>query len=113
MNPTELDRTFVNLTDDPAQGRGARRTYIRRAVMKNYHKRRNQKRKASRYEAEVAAGIPENAAEASMMPKYLVNLRLSPQMCALVSCHDCLKFNRLQASSYRVTCIQGTQVQPL
>ncbi|EGR45461.1 uncharacterized protein TRIREDRAFT_111059 [Trichoderma reesei QM6a] len=84
MNPTELDRTFVNLTDDPAQGRGARRTYIRRAVMKNYHKRRNQKRKASRYEAEVAAGIPENAAEASMMPKYLVNLRLSPQMCALV-----------------------------
>ncbi|KAK1244457.1 hypothetical protein MKX07_003256 [Trichoderma sp. CBMAI-0711] len=85
MNSTELDRTFVNLTDDPAEGRGARRTYIRRAVMKNYHKRRDQKRKASRYEVEVAAGTPENAPEASMMPKYLVNSRPSPQMCALVS----------------------------
>ncbi|KAK5991200.1 hypothetical protein PT974_09478 [Cladobotryum mycophilum] len=39
---SEPDRTFVNLTDDPAQGRSARRIYVRRAVMKNYHKRRRQ-----------------------------------------------------------------------
>ncbi|KAL7910163.1 hypothetical protein GGI35DRAFT_448012 [Trichoderma velutinum] len=58
--PPELDRTFVNLTDDPAEGRGARRTYIRRAVMKNFHKRRSQKKKAMRREAETTSRIFEN-----------------------------------------------------
>lgn len=87
MNSTELDRTFVNLTDDPAQGRGARRTYIRRAVMKNYHKRRNQK-KTSSDEYAVAASMRESAWKASMAANELINSRRSPQMCALVSCHE-------------------------
>ncbi|KAL6882991.1 hypothetical protein HDV57DRAFT_468589 [Trichoderma longibrachiatum] len=83
MNSTELDRTFVNLTDDPAQGRGARRTYIRRAVMKNYHKRRNQK-KTSSDEYAVAASMRESAWKASMAANELINSRRSPQMCALI-----------------------------
>ncbi|KAL7818314.1 hypothetical protein V8C26DRAFT_397310 [Trichoderma gracile] len=84
METSEHDRTFVNLTDDPAQGRGARRTYVRRAVMTNYHKRRNQKKKASRSEAEVATGTREGVSEVSMTPNDLVSSRLNPQICALV-----------------------------
>ncbi|KAL6866845.1 hypothetical protein J3F83DRAFT_131886 [Trichoderma novae-zelandiae] len=80
----ELDRTFVNLTDDPAQGRGARRTYIRRAVMKNFHKRRNQKKAASRCEAKTATGPRSNASKASPAPNNLASWRLSPRMCALI-----------------------------
>ncbi|KAH0491801.1 hypothetical protein TgHK011_003209 [Trichoderma gracile] len=84
METSQHDRTFVNLTDDPAQGRGARRTYVRRAVMTNYHKRRNQKKKASRSEPEAATGTREGVSEVSMTPNDLVSSRLNPQMCALV-----------------------------
>lgn len=81
----ELDRTFVNLTDDPAEGRGARRTYIRRAVMKNFHKRRNQRKKALGCEAATASGILENA---SVAPITLINRRMGQQTRTLVSLHE-------------------------
>lgn len=80
--PAELDRTFVNLTDDPAEGRGARRTYIRRAVMKNFHKQRNQKKKAMRREAGTASIILENG---PLDPGALIDWQSGPPYHALVS----------------------------
>ncbi|UKZ82413.1 hypothetical protein TrVFT333_010201 [Trichoderma virens FT-333] len=78
----ELDRTFVNLTDDPAEGRGARRTYIRRAVMKNFHKRRNQKKRASRHEGEATSScIPENG---PLEPVTLIDWQSGPPSRALI-----------------------------
>ncbi|KAL7948433.1 hypothetical protein V8C42DRAFT_251266 [Trichoderma barbatum] len=77
----ELDRTFVNLTNDPAEGRGARRTYIRRAVMNNLHKRRNQRKKASRYEAQAAPGILENA---PLVPVARIDWKSGPPSHALI-----------------------------
>ncbi|KAL7930439.1 hypothetical protein V8C35DRAFT_312628 [Trichoderma chlorosporum] len=76
----ELDRTFVNLTNDPAEGRGARRTYIRRAVMKNFHKRRNQK-KALRYAAENSPSSVENE---PLEPVTLIDWQLGPPPRALI-----------------------------
>ncbi|KAH6898079.1 hypothetical protein B0T10DRAFT_543111 [Thelonectria olida] len=40
-----LDRTFINVYDDPAEGRDARRTRVRSAVMSDYHKRRKRSRR--------------------------------------------------------------------
>ncbi|EHK18907.1 uncharacterized protein TRIVIDRAFT_44263 [Trichoderma virens Gv29-8] len=78
----ELDHTFVNLTDDPAEGRGARRTYIRRAVMKNFHKRRNQKKRASRNEGEAtSSSIPENG---PLEPVTLIDWQSGPPSRALI-----------------------------
>ncbi|KAL6697522.1 hypothetical protein J3F84DRAFT_347243 [Trichoderma pleuroticola] len=80
--PPELDRTFVNLTDDPAEGRGARRTYIRRAVMKNFHKQRNQKKKTMRREAETVSTTLENR---QLDPAALNNWQPSPPYHALIN----------------------------
>jgi hypothetical protein len=44
--------TFVNMTDDPDEGREARRVFVRRSVMLDYHHRR---RKPIRPEANVGA----------------------------------------------------------
>ncbi|QYT04447.1 hypothetical protein H0G86_011353 [Trichoderma simmonsii] len=79
--PAELDRTFVNLTDDPAEGRGARRTYIRRAVMKNFHKQRNQKKKALRREAGTTSLILENG---PLDPGPLIDWQSGPPYHALI-----------------------------
>ncbi|UKZ71915.1 uncharacterized protein TrAtP1_012858 [Trichoderma atroviride] len=75
-----LDRTFVNMTHDPAAGRGARRTYIRRAVMKSYHERRNQKKRASKLEAEVA----ENRAGRRLALMASIDRQMAPQSSALI-----------------------------
>lgn len=80
----DLDRTFVNLTDDPAEGRGARRTYIRRAVMKNFHKRRSQKKKATMREAEMTLN---DSGESSIAPVTTIARRMSPQSRLLVGFH--------------------------
>jgi hypothetical protein len=40
-----LDRTFINVYDNPAEGRDARRTRVRSAVMSDYHKRRKRSRR--------------------------------------------------------------------
>lgn len=79
-----LDRTFVNLTDDPAEGRGARRTYIRRAVMKSYHERRSQKKRAPKSEAAVAEKRAGKHLAALMAS---IDRQMAPQSYALVSIH--------------------------
>ncbi|KAH8124447.1 hypothetical protein LI328DRAFT_168553 [Trichoderma asperelloides] len=76
-----LDRTFVNLTDDPAEGRGARRTYIRRAVMKSYHERRSQKKRASKSEGDVAEKRAEKHLAALMAS---IDKQMAPQSYALI-----------------------------
>ncbi|KAL6901616.1 hypothetical protein GGI43DRAFT_362485 [Trichoderma evansii] len=73
-----LDRTFVNLTDDPAEGRGARRTYIRRAVMKSYHERRSQKKRISKSEADATKE------RAEMHLASLIDRQMAPQPYALI-----------------------------
>lgn len=78
---SSLDRTFVNLTDDPAEGRGARRTYIRRAVMKSYHQRRSQKKRLSKSEPDATKERAEKHL-ASLMDR-----QMAPQPYALVSIH--------------------------
>jgi hypothetical protein len=77
-----LDRTFVNLTHDPAEGRGARRTYIRRAVMKNFHKSRSQKKKALKDEAEATSNSIEERIKALIAS---IDRQKGPQPRALVS----------------------------
>lgn len=79
-----LDRTFVNLTHDPAEGRGARRTYIRRAVMKNYHERRSQKKRISKSEADVAENRAGRELAALMAS---IERQMAPQSSTLVSIH--------------------------
>lgn len=81
---SSLDRTFVNLTHDPAEGRGARRTYIRRAVMKSYHERRSQKKRASKLETDVAENKAGRGLAALMAS---IDRQMAPQSSALVSTH--------------------------
>lgn len=81
---SSLDRTFVNLTHDPAEGRGARRTYIRRAVMKSYHERRSQKKKASKSDADVAENRAGRGLAALMAS---IDRQMAPQTSVLVSIH--------------------------
>lgn len=103
-----INRTFVNLTDNPAEGRGARRTYIRRAVMKSYHERRSQKKRASTFEADATekrAGKHFAALIAS------IDRQMAPQSHALVSIHGSTGLLLLSpvTSSYS---IKDTQVHP-
>lgn len=100
---SDLNRTFVNLTHDPAEGRGARRTYIRRAVMKSYHERQSQKKRASKSEADVAE---KRAARHLAALMASIDRQMAPQSSVLVSI---LLLSSPVTSSY---CIKDTQVHP-
>ncbi|KAL7800056.1 hypothetical protein V8C37DRAFT_398296 [Trichoderma ceciliae] len=109
----EIDCTFVNLTHDPAEGRGARRTYVRRAVMKNFHRRRNLKKNAFKSEAETAT----NNLEKPLVSVASIARRMGPQSRVLIpdfSLFEKRKFPEppmMQMSSFvlRYLCGQATK----
>ena len=82
-NPEEC--TFINLTDNPSQGRESRRTQVRRTVMRDYHQRRKRRKNPS--PDEVALSLPSTSVS-RVIPNFPVSMpslaRLEPQSTTLL-----------------------------
>ncbi len=82
-NPEEC--TFINLTDNPSQGRESRRKHVRRTVMRDYHQRRKRRKNPSPDEV---ALIPPRTSVSRVFPTLPVPMpslaRLEPQSTTLL-----------------------------